>query len=337
MTASATKAPPSRPSRRRPRTEREIRDDLEAELREFLGDASIWPTYGEFTELGRRGLRQRVGRHGGARYWARRLGLRYPRRRPTEKEIRNRLEVELLEFLGDDASVWPTYREFQRRGKRGLRDRITEHGGERYWTRRLDIPYGRHVPGYDPVWTEERIRAELASFLAGRDAWPSRLEFEDSGKKLLRDAIQRTGGPKRWADEFNLPVTSNRNGSQRVWTEKRIESELRKFLRGRKEWPPRGEFIASGRWPLLTAAYTRGGAGYWAKRLGVVRPKRRGPPPRRIWTDERIRDELAAFCDGREHWPRYSEFVAAGKRGLYTAASLRGGIDYWIKEIGISK
>lgn len=336
MTVSAARPAASRPTKRRRRSERETRDDLEVELREFLGDAATWPTYAEFRERGKRGLRQRVGRHGGARYWARRLGVRYPRRRPTEKEIRDGLEVELRKFLGD-ASVWPTYREFQRRGERGLRDRVTQHGGERYWARRLAIPYGRHVPGYEPVWTEERIRTELASFLNRHEAWPTRAEFERAGEKLLRDAVQRTGGPERWAKEFGLSRVSNKSGSRRVWTEERIESELRKFLHGRTEWPPRSEFIAAGQWPLLTAAHTRGGADYWAKRLGVKRPKRRGPPSRRVWTQERIRDELAAFCDGDGRWPRYSEFVAAGKRGLYTAASLRGGIDYWIKELGLSK
>jgi hypothetical protein len=258
------------------------------------------------------------------------------RRRRTQNEIRDGLEVELREFLGG-ASVWPTYREFQRRGKRGLRDRVTEHGGERYWARRLGIPYGRHVPGYEPVWTEERIRTELGSFLDGHEVWPTRAEFEEAGQKLLRDAVQRSGGPQRWAKEFGLRRVSNKSGSQRIWTEERIDSELRKFLRGRTEWPPRGEFMASDQWPLLTAVHMRGGADYWAKRIGVKRPKRRGPPPRRVWTEERIRAELEEFCAGREHWPRYSEFVAAGYKRLYAAACIRGGIGRWIDQLGLEK
>jgi hypothetical protein len=214
---------------------------------------------------------------------------------------------------------------------------VTKHGGPRYWARRLGVPYGRHVPGYRPVWTEERIRAELEQFLDGRDLWPTRKEFEEAGEKLLRDAVLRTGGPKRWAREFGLRRPSDKSGSKRVWTDERIESELRKFLRGRAEWPPRRAFIRMGRGSLLSATYTWGGPNYWSRRMGVRRPRRPAPPPRIVWSDERIRRELEAFCAGRKTWPRYTEFVAAGKQRLYQAASIRGGIDHWIDELGLTK
>jgi hypothetical protein len=77
------------------------------------------------------------------------------------------------------------------------------------------------------------VRADLKSFLRGRDRWPSRLEFEAADRKPLRDAIQRLGGPDRWAAEFSLPLQNLKSGSMRAWTEERIEAELRRVLVGR--------------------------------------------------------------------------------------------------------
>ena len=260
-------------------------------------------------------------------------------RRLTRRDRRaegERIRQELSEFL-DGSREWPSYREFQRAGRKGLRDRITKHGGARLWARRMGVRYLERRPGYPSIWTDERIRHELRAFLRGRDLWPSRHEFEHAGRKLLRDAVQRTGGPERWAGEFELPRRDERSGSRRVWTDDRIEAELRDFLRNRPEWPSRHEFLAGGRSRLLGAVYNRGGPNRWARRLGVRRTERSGAPPRWVWPEERIRSELIDFCAGREQWPRYREFVAADKDRLYKAASLRGGIDHWIEELGLIK
>jgi hypothetical protein len=128
----------------------------------------------------------------------------------------------LSEFLAD-AREWPSYRDFQRAGKKGLRDRVTHYGGARHWARKLGLAYPERSPGYAPIWTEARIRGELASFLDCRTSWPQRKEFERTGRRLLRDAVLRTGGPERWAAEFDLPRLDERSGSKRVWSEERIE------------------------------------------------------------------------------------------------------------------
>jgi hypothetical protein len=241
------------------------------------------------------------------------------------------LHEELEEFLAD-YEEWPSYREFQRRGRKTLRDRVTQEGGARYWARKLDLPYIERSPGYAPIWTDERIRADLARFLRGRKLWPSRIEFEEADRKPLRDAIARTGGPPRWAEEFGLPLPDERRGSRRVWTEERIEGELREFTNGRNDWPSKAEFAAAGRGNLLAAVYAWGGADRWAARLDLERPR---TPPRRPpkWTDQRIRQELAEFCGRRGRWPPYNEFVRSGKKTLYEAASRRGGVRRWARAV----
>jgi hypothetical protein len=109
-----------------------------------------------------------------------------------------RVRRELQEFL-KGATEWPSYRDFQRAGRQHLRNQVTKFGGARLWAKRLGLPYRERKPGYAKRWTEERVRADLEEFLLGRDYWPSRLEFEAAGRKPLRDAVRRLGGPERWA------------------------------------------------------------------------------------------------------------------------------------------
>jgi hypothetical protein len=58
---------------------------------------------------------------------------------------------------------------------------------------------------------------------------------------------------------------------------------------------------------------------------------------RRRWTSERIRAELASFCDGSQTWPSAREFKAAGHADLYVAASRYGGVAFWAAELGLDR
>jgi hypothetical protein len=58
---------------------------------------------------------------------------------------------------------------------------------------------------------------------------------------------------------------------------------------------------------------------------------------RRHWTSERIRAELAGFCNGRGRWPSAAEFKAAGHADLYVAASRYGGVAFWAAELGLAR
>jgi hypothetical protein len=255
---------------------------------------------------------------------------RPPKPRWTQARIRHELE----EFL-QGATEWPSYRDFQRAGRQKLRDEVTRSGGPRLWAKRLGLPYLDRKPGYAPVWTEERVRADLEEFLHGWTHWPSRLEFEAAGHKLLRDAVRRLGGPERWAGEFGLPLQNLKFGSRRAWTEERIEAELGRLLAGREAWPTRREIERFGSFGLAAAVEHRGGAAYWARRMGLEPPLHMGISRPRIWTDERIRAELEEFCRARATWPTEREFLQAGKAPLYCAACKYRGPRYWAAQLGL--
>lgn len=253
-----------------------------------------------------------------------------PRPAWTNAGIRRELE----EFL-HGATEWPSYRDFQRAGRQKLRDQVTRSGGPRLWAKRLKLPYRERKPGYAPIWTEDRVRADLEEFLRGWSHWPSRLEFEAADRTALRDAIRRPGGPERWPAEFGLALQNLKAGSKLVWTDERIETELRAVLDGRDSWPTRREFERLGSLDLATAVSHHGGMAYWAHRLGFKPPPRAGVGRPRHWTDERIRAELEEFCRGQTTWPTEREFLAAGKAKLYTAACHYGGPPHWAAELGL--
>jgi hypothetical protein len=215
-----------------------------------------------------------------------------------------------------------------------LRDMVTRYGGARRWADELGVRFVERRPGYAPIWTEERIRNDLARFLAGRAEWPSRKEFEAAGLKPLRDAVRRTGGPERWAAELGVGVPDRRRGSMRGWSDAEIERELRRLIGDSEEWPTKNQFTEAGQLSLLLSLYRHGTVDAWARRLGVRRRPVRGDAPRR-WTEDRVRAELEAFCAGRDTWPTANEFERAALGRLYRAASRLGGVRRWQRQLGL--
>src|SRR5689334_1686 len=53
-------------------------------------------------------------------------------------------------------------------------------------------------------WTQERIRAGLEEFCAGREGWPSAAEFKAAGRFDLYVAASRYGGIRFWTSELGL-------------------------------------------------------------------------------------------------------------------------------------
>jgi len=243
------------------------------------------------------------------------------------------IEAELRRFLSD-RPVWPSYAEFVAAGQRGLRELVTRHGGARYWARRVGVEWVERRPGYAPRWTPERVGSELEAFLAGREVWPSRTEFEAAGLNLLREAVNRLGGVEVWAARFGLPRPNNSAGSTRIWDERRLERAVGPLVRRLGRWPTKREFTEAGLASAQSAMYRYGGVERWRKRFGVASVPRNGRVPnRRVWTDERIASELRAYCAGRTEWPGQREFIRDGKGRLYKAASLHGGIGRWQKRL----
>jgi hypothetical protein len=63
-------------------------------------------------------------------------------------------------------------------------------------------------------------------------------------------------------------------------------------------------------------------------------PARRGPD--RVWTQERLYEELERFTAGREAWPTQAEFVAAGRSDLSQAVTRYGGAAFWAEALGLT-
>lgn len=61
--------------------------------------------------------------------------------------------------------------------------------------------------------------------------------------------------------------------------------------------------------------------------------KRVGRPAK--WNDTLIERELRAFVADRADWPPRNDFIAAGRRDLYAAASRSGGISRWRQMLGM--
>jgi hypothetical protein len=262
---------------------------------------------------------------------------RWMTRRPDQRRWDDvRIRTELARFLAG-RDEWPSYREFQRAGRRALRDEITRAGGTVRWAAEMGVRHVEHRPGYAPIWTEERVRTDLAGYVAGRAVWPSRQEFERDGLTALRTAITRTGGPDRWAAELGLARPDRLSGIRRGWTPEVIEAQLTRLIGDATTWPSVRAFERAGLGSMLSSIYRHEGPAYWAQRMNVDKPLRVGGHGRAVWTPERIREELERFCSGRPGWPTEREFLIAGRGPLYRAASRKGGVAYWADQLGLPR
>jgi hypothetical protein len=57
---------------------------------------------------------------------------------------------------------------------------------------------------------------------------------------------------------------------------------------------------------------------------------------RRPWDDERVRHELESFLAGRDEWPAYREWRAAGRKRLHAEAVARRPARAWAAELGVA-
>lgn len=83
---------------------------------------------------------------------------------------------------------------------------------------------------------------------------------------------------------------------------------------------------------IRRVARTRGSA---ARYTFTEQAERQGRP--RVWTPERIDNELRQFTAGRDDWPKVREFDNAGRRALYLAVTRNGGVEHWAQQLGLSR
>ena len=99
----------------------------------------------------------------------------------------------------------------------GLLERVGGGRSTRYRRTRRSQPSHRR-------WTNERIRAALVEFCAGRTTWPSAGEFKAAGHTDLYVAASRYGGIRSWASELGF------SGPARTAPRRRRSRSLRPHL-----------------------------------------------------------------------------------------------------------
>ena len=244
-----------------------------------------------------------------------------------------------------------------RRVHRGWRQRLARRGRAHPWCRvvgpRDEAFGGRPSPGRR-AYLDRRSdsRDAFREFLGRRTTWPTQTELDAAGLQGLREVLRHYGGPERWSEELGVALSPKQTPASRPrkraanpppvaterrwpkWNDQTIADALRTFLDGRDEWPRYRDFVSSGPPGLYQAVLKHGGSRAWAARLGVkwVRHDGGSAPP---WTEERLRERLAVFLNGRTTWPQGAEFAAAGERRLLRAARRIGGTSYWIREFGL--
>jgi site-specific DNA recombinase len=188
------------------------------------------------------------------------------------------------------------------------------HAHPRRWAQVTGLPYFIATPDGRP-WSDERIRSELAAFLAGRREWPTSAEFNAADQAQLRTAVTAFGGPERWAGEMSVEFSARRRGREYQWTYPRMRREVARLTEGRTNWPRQAEFAAAGLLGLYRITGRRHLRPRLARELGLTPPVERKPRTP-SWTDQEIRAALDDFLKGRSTWPTTTEFRRAGLGSL---------------------
>jgi hypothetical protein len=195
-------------------------------------------------------------------------------------------------------------------------------------------------PRPDVPWTEQRIRTELAEFLAAdrKDPrrFPSSKQFATGGHAELYHAARDHGGIRYWADQFGLELWELRELPAEV-----LCQQARDLVAKLGYLPGKDELHELGYRELTRAVRRAGGAERFAELHGLELPTggRPAPGPYR-WTDDRVRAELERFVNDRDAvglshlFPSAGAFEHAGASKLCYAIKRRG-VAYWAAELGL--
>lgn len=117
----------------------------------------------------------------------------------TEERIRRELD-RLLPGLEE----WPPYALFRHRAK-SLHAELCRRGGTARWAKEYGLPMRAQ---YSTRWSQAAIRDTLRQTLRGSNiaVFPTMDWLRTYGPPGLANAVQRTGGRRRWATEFGVPL-----------------------------------------------------------------------------------------------------------------------------------
>ena len=194
----------------------------------------------------------------------------------------------------------------------GLLERLGGGRSTRYLRTRRSQPSHRR-------WTNERIRAALVEFCAGRTSWPSAGEFKAAGHTDLYVAASRYGGIRSWASDLGF------SGPARTASRRRRSRSLRPHL----TWAATAAAFAAVLLGVSGAvvqphasAPTREAAGAPSAR-NVVRalapPANAQAKPKPARTTRRSNHRAPIV---RANTPRYRGVIASGSRGELAAQTI---------------
>jgi hypothetical protein len=157
------------------RDEEQVRDSLRLLYRQQR--FKRFPSERWLREHGPRGLVEQIRQTGGARHWARELGVAGPQPARWTDEL---IEAE-LRLLCAAKSVWPTKTEFADAGLCGLLAAVRRGHGSAWWARQLGLPQRRRprrMPAHDAppsraTTTSGTTRSPKSSASAPNDSWSS--------------------------------------------------------------------------------------------------------------------------------------------------------------------
>ena len=236
------------------------------------------------------------------------------------------------------------------RGKRRVPDRVTvfpigcgpadlpRRGDKHAPLRSLEALH--HDPGAAGrselrAWSRTRLLCELRDFVGGHSHWPPAEAFLDAGRFRLHQQVMLQGGEAWWAGQLGLRM--RRNSPRRwSWDDERIRGALAAYLADKTSWPTRRQFEADGLYALRVAINRSGGVDRWIDEFDLPRPHRHNGQTG-YWTDERIRAELTALCEGTAVFPSRREFKRAALAGMFCAMQAGKGADWWARELGLPR
>jgi DNA invertase Pin-like site-specific DNA recombinase len=181
-------------------------DRIERRLRAVIGAGTAWPSVSDFQRAGEYNLYRAVRRSPlGPSGWAARLRVGPPR---VTKWTPGAIAGVLADLLAA-RDGWPTAREFDEMGLRGMYTAMCRSEiGAAGWAAR----FGRSIAFQRQ--TKDQLRERLRAFVGDRTEWPSYTEFHATpdGRKLY-SAVIRRGGLVHWADDLGLEYRRTwRNG-----------------------------------------------------------------------------------------------------------------------------